>query len=112
MIAVMATFAGFPAAIELVVFGLQVGVEPHGDERRHVEGLADAGPAAANEGAAGPASGLSGDRRKAGETCGLAGFEKAEFWHFNEQGEGGDLRDSRNARQYCEPLGEIRVGFE
>ena len=55
--------------------GLQVRVEARGDEGWHVEGLANAGPSAADEGGAGPASGLAGDGRKSGKARGLAGFE-------------------------------------
>ena len=63
------------------------------------------GAAAADEGASGPAAGLSRHRRKACETCGLPWFEGAELGHFDQQGEGGDGRHARNAGQDCEPVG-------
>jgi hypothetical protein len=74
--------------------GLQVWIEPGRDEGRHVEGLANAGAAASNKGAAVPASGLARDRREPDETCGLACFKGAEFRHFDQQGEGGDVGDA------------------
>jgi hypothetical protein len=49
MIAVRATFAGFPVSMEVCVFRLHVWIEASGDEGRHVEGLADVGATAANE---------------------------------------------------------------
>ncbi len=100
--------AGLPALIScsyLAFMGFKSGC----DERRHVDGLADAGSAAADEGAIGPTARLSRHRRKACETCRLSRFEGAEFGHFDEQGEGGYGRDPRNAGQNCEPLGEIWI---
>ena len=113
MIAVRATFAGFPAVDELGVFGLQVWVEAGGDEGRHVERLADVGATAANEGAAGPASGLSGDRRKAGEAwrpgrprgCRARAFRSASAKAVM-------LRDAGNASQDGEAFGEVGVGLD
>ena len=78
----------------------------------HVDGLADCGSASPDEGASGPAAGLPGYRREAGETCGLACLEGAELGHFDEQGEGGYGRDARNAGEDCEPLGEIGVNLD
>jgi hypothetical protein len=43
------------------------------------------------EGAPCPASGLARDRREPDEACGLTRFERAEFGHFDQQGEGGDV---------------------
>jgi hypothetical protein len=74
--------------------------------------LADAGPSAADEGAAGPASGLARDGRKTCKARGLSGFEGSKFGHFNQQSEGGDPRDARNARQDGEAFGELRIGFD
>jgi hypothetical protein len=49
MIAVRATFAGFPVSMRCVYFGLHVRIEASCDEGWHVEGLADVGATAANE---------------------------------------------------------------
>jgi hypothetical protein len=54
---------------------------------------------------------LSRHRRKACETCGVRRFEGAELGNFDEQGEGGDGRQARNAGQNWEPLGEIRISL-
>lgn len=59
-------FGGFAGGDELLVFGLEVWIEAGGDQSRHVEGLADVGPATANETLAFPLAGLAGDRGKAG----------------------------------------------
>ena len=53
-----------------------------------------------------------GDRREAGEACGLAGVEGAEFGHCDQQGEGGDGRDARDGGQDCETAGQVGVGFD
>jgi hypothetical protein len=95
----------------LLVRGLHVRIETGRDEGGHGEGLADIGSAAADEGATGPAAGLSRHGRKACETCGLPWFKGAEVGHFDEQGEGGEGRAVWNAGQDCEPLGEIRIGL-
>ena len=92
---------------ELVVLGLHVRIEAGRDEGWHVDGLADSGSASSDEAVSGPAAGLPGDWREAGETCRLAYIEGAELGHFDEQGEGGDGRHARNAGQDGEPLGEI-----
>ena len=47
------------------------------------------------------------DGSKAGEACGMAGFERAEFGHFDEERESGDLSESRDARQNGEAFGEV-----
>ncbi|MFU0507809.1 hypothetical protein ACLKMW_25075 [Pseudaminobacter sp. NGMCC 1.201702] len=49
-------FRGFAGREELVIFRLEIGIEAHGDESRHVERLTDIGPAATHEGAASPLS--------------------------------------------------------
>ena len=54
MIAVRATFAGFPVLMEVCVFGLHVRIEASCDEGWHVEGLADVGATALNGRATGP----------------------------------------------------------
>lgn len=95
----------------MLVLGLHVWIESGGDERWHVDGLADARPAAVDEGASDPPAGLSRDGRKACETCGLPFFEGTKLGHFDKQGEGGNGREAGNAGQDCEPLGKITIGL-
>ena len=86
-------------------------IESGRDQRGDAGGLADAGSVAADEGATGPATWLSRHRGKACETCGLHRFEAAELGNFDEQGEGGDGRQARNAGQDRESLGEVRISL-
>jgi len=55
---------------------------------------------------------LARDGRKTCKARGLSGFEGSKFGHFNQQSEGGDPRDARNARQDGEAFGELRIGFD
>src|ERR1700683_4020209 len=87
---------GLPGIDQLLGLGLHVGIESGRDQGWHVDGLADVGSAAADEGATGPATRLSRHRRKACETCRLPRLAGAEFGHFDEQGEGGYGRGARN----------------
>jgi hypothetical protein len=112
MIAVRATLAGFPASRSWVYFAFQIRIETSGDERWHIESLAQAGAAATNEGASSPASRLARDRRQPDETCRLARFESTEFGHFDQQGEGGDVGDVGNAGEDGEAIREADVGFD
>lgn len=50
---------GFADGFDAVVFCREIGIAPHGNESRHVECLADIGPAAADEGASGPLPGAA-----------------------------------------------------
>jgi hypothetical protein len=76
------------------------------------ERLAQAGAPASNEGAPSPAAGLACDWRKPNEACGLTRFERAEFRHFDQRGEGGDGGDAWNAGQDGETIGGASVGFD
>ena len=102
----------FSGVKELGVLCFQIRIETSGDERWHIESLAQAGAAATNEGASSPASRLARDRRQSNETCRLARFESAEFGHFDQEGEGGDGGDAGNAGQDGEAIGEACVGFD
>lgn len=89
MIAVSATFAAFPLATSCAYLAFMAGLNRAANEGWHVEGLAVAGPSAANECAPGPASGLARNGCKAGEACGLCGFEGSEPGPFDQEREGG-----------------------
>jgi hypothetical protein len=105
-------FCGLTGCDELRVFCFQIWVEACGDEGWHLESLADAGPSAADEGAADPASGLARDRSKSAKACGLAGFEGSSFGHFNQQSEGGEFGDAGDGSQDREAFGELRISFD
>ena len=64
----------FSGGDEAPIFGLQVRVEPHRNQRGHVEGLAKSRVTSVDEGAACPASRLPGDGLKPRETGGLSGI--------------------------------------
>src|ERR1700722_16459835 len=105
-------FGGFSGVKELGVLCFQIRIETSGDERSHIESLAQGGATATNEGASSPASRLARDRRQPDETCRLARFESAEFGHFDQQGEDGDVGDAGNAGQDGEAIREADVGFD
>lgn len=102
----------FPGGDGLRVFCFHVRVELRGDESRHVEGAADAGPSAVNKGAAGPASGLARDGSKTCKARGLSGFEGSKFGHFDQEREGGEPGDAGNANQDREAFGEAKIRLD
>ena len=110
MMPVKANLGWFSCFDEVGVFCFQIRIETSGDERWHVERLAQVGATASNEGAPCPASELARDRREPDEACSLACFERAEFGHL--QGEGGNVGYADNAGQDGEAIGEARVGFD
>ena len=89
-------FCGLSGSQQGVVLGFEVFVEAGGDERRHIKRLPDDGAGAANEGAAGPASGLPRHGGETCEACGLAWLKRPEFGHFDQQGEGGEACEAGN----------------
>ncbi|TDX59560.1 hypothetical protein EDE12_1322 [Methylosinus sp. sav-2] len=56
--------------------------------------------------------GLSSDSREASEARRLSSFEAAEFWHFDEQGESREFRDSGDGEENFEPASEERIAFD
>ena len=82
MVPVKANLGWFSCFDEVGVFCFQIRIETSGDERWHIERLAQVGATASNEGASSPASRLARDRREPDEACSLACFERAEFGHF------------------------------
>ena len=95
MIAVMATFAGFPASTTWGVFGFQVFVEASCDERRHIKRLPDVGATAANESRPVQRPDCLAIGARPASLGDLAGFEGAELGHFDQQGESGDAARRR-----------------
>ena len=103
-------FGGFSGAEELLVFGLEIGVEAGGDESRHVEGPAHAGATAADEALAFPLPGLSGDWSEAGERSGLLVLQAAQFRHGGDELVGGQRSDTGDAGQDLVAAGERSIG--
>ncbi len=102
-------FRSFSGFFELVVLGLEIGIEADGDERRHVEGLPDDGPSASDEGTSGPSSGLPVDWRKARELAGGLFIQFAQFGHLDEKGKGRNLRQAGNGDKDVEARPEAFV---
>src|SRR5215475_1757671 len=66
----------------------EIGIEADCDERRHEEGVAHFGPSATDETFAAPLSAVASHGRQASEAGGACVFDRAEFGHVGEQGEG------------------------
>lgn len=111
MMAARATFAGFPALTSSAYLALRSGLKRAAARAGMARAWPCAGPSAADEGAAGPASGLTRDRGKAGETCRAFILAWAELGHLDEHREGGCRTDAGDAGEDVEAelQSEIRV---
>jgi len=79
MPATVATFCGFAGSAERGVFGLEVRVEPHGDESWPVERIAQGLAPAADQGLAPPLAGFSAVRDQPGKVSGLFAVQRPDF---------------------------------
>ena len=81
MTAVMATFAGLPAARSAVQLRREVGMAADGGNGGHVEEPPHFLPTALDEASPLPGSGLAGHRCETGEAGGSGAGERAELGH-------------------------------
>ena len=101
---------GLPGSNELLIFCLEIGIVPGGDEGRHIESLPHVGASATDEALAFPLSGLSSDGGETGEGCGLLVLEAAEFGHGGDELVGGQRSDAGDAGEDLMPAGERGIG--
>lgn len=94
MIATIATLAGFPAARRCWYFALRVWVAAHGDQRWHIEGIAQGLSAAADERFALPLSGLACEGGEPYQAGHLFAIKRAKFRHQGQHRGGGDSTDT------------------
>lgn len=87
-------FLGLSGSDELLVEGCQNGVVTGRAEGGHVEGLADAGPAAVDGTFAAHGAAVAVERGEAGEAGGLVAVEVTELRHGGEEDDGGVLTDA------------------
>jgi hypothetical protein len=102
---------GLSGGDERLVFGLETGVAADRDEGRHVEDLAQACAAAADEAHAFPLAAFAGDVGEADKACGFPAFESSEFRHLDQQGESGGGSDAWNADEALEARPEAGIGL-
>ncbi len=84
---------------EALVGGFDDGIMPNGDERGHVQDVADAASSAANHAMAAPCARISVEWRDADERGQLAAIERAEFGQFGDEGSRGHRADARHGGQ-------------
>ena len=85
----------WPAAEGQTQVGLlDDGVVADGDERGHVQDVADGGSAAADDAMAAPLAGVAIERRDSDERGELAPVEDAQFGQLRDEGPGGDGADA------------------
>lgn len=102
MTAVRATFAGLPASFSRSWQDLRSGLKRTATSAGMKRAFRTLARPPANEGATGPASGLTRDRGKACESAGLPGVKLPELGHVDEPGKGRKLRDARDADENVE----------
>jgi hypothetical protein len=103
---------GLSGGDERFVFGLESGVAADRDEGRHVDGLAQAHAAAADEALAFPLPAFAGDGGEADKACGFPAFKGSEFRHLDQQGESGGGSDAWNADEALEARPEAGIGLD
>ena len=87
-------FGGFSGTPKFVADRLEVRVEAHRDESRHVERVAQVFASALDECLAVPLSGLARHRCQTGETGHLFAIHGSDLWHLDQHGCGRDGPDA------------------
>ena len=100
---------GLSGRDQLVVLRLEVAVEAHRGEGRHVDRAVQECSAALDALMALPLPRLPRDRRQARKAGGLLPLQAPQFRHLDQHGEGRGLGDPRNADQDGEFLRQQRV---
>jgi hypothetical protein len=109
--AVMTTFAGFPAAMSWAYLALSSGLKRMA-EGWHVEGLADVCSAALDEAFAFPLAGLACHRGEASERSGLFVFEGSQLAYIGDELVCGNGTETLGADDDIAFAGKIEVGID
>ena len=102
----------FAGGAQSLVLGLNHGVEADGNERRHVERLAQRSTAATDEALGAALDGVARHRREAGEARGASVLEGAKLGHLDQHGQRGGLADAGDADQDVEAGLQGGIGGE